>query len=133
MKNTRQPAPRNRTLRISEADSARLDRTLLCPEGPLSLSGITDRVIRGDLFQVLDFLPDGFADLLFLDPPYNIDKDFHGMRFAARNSALYLDYLRSWFPRMMRLLKPTASVYLCGDWRSAAAASRRKSRRPRGG
>ena len=33
----------------------------------------------------------------------------------------YYEYLDSWLPDMLRLLKPTASVYLCGDWMCSAA------------
>ena len=28
---------------------------------------------------------------------------------------------KHWLPRLVKLLKPTASIYICGDWRSAAA------------
>ncbi|GHT22879.1 hypothetical protein FACS189419_06040 [Planctomycetales bacterium] len=37
------------------------------------------------------------------------------------NVLLTADYLRSWLPEMKRLLRPTGSIYVCGDWRSAAA------------
>ena len=33
----------------------------------------------------------------------------------------YAEWLESWFPKLMRTLKPTASVYICGDWRSSSA------------
>jgi site-specific DNA-methyltransferase (adenine-specific) len=29
--------------------------------------------------------------------------------------------MESWLKKMMRLLKPTASIYICGDWRSSSA------------
>ena len=32
-----------------------------------------------------------------------------------------MEWLESWLPKMIRLLKPGASVYICGDWRSSTA------------
>jgi site-specific DNA-methyltransferase (adenine-specific) len=29
--------------------------------------------------------------------------------------------LESWFPKLVRLLKPNASLYLCGDWKNTSA------------
>jgi site-specific DNA-methyltransferase (adenine-specific) len=36
----------------------------------------------------------------------------------------YVEWLDSWLSQTIRLLKRTASVYICGDWRSAAAIQR---------
>jgi len=85
------------------------------------LAGLLDRTVCADLFDVLDLLPKGFADLLFLDPPYNLDKDFGGLRFSRRDGASYLAWLRSWLPRLVPALRPGASIYLCGDWESSGA------------
>ena len=115
-------APRNRTLTLNSGEKASLAKQILRPSAQkLSPADITDRVILGTVPRVLEQLPDSFADLLFLDPPYNLSKDFGGLRFAAVGEEAYLRYLESWFPALLRLLKPTASVYLCGDWRSSAA------------
>lgn len=32
----------------------------------------------------------------------------------------YAAWMESWLRPLIRLLKPTASVYICGDWRSCA-------------
>ena len=64
-------------------------------------------------------LPGEFADLLILDPPYNLAKNFHGLKFSKTTGAAYLAYLQSWFPKIIKTLKPDGSVYLCGDWKSA--------------
>lgn len=115
-----QRAGRNRTLSLSAAEMERLRGKLLFPERPLSCGELEGRVLCGDLFRLLDFLPDRFVDLLILDPPYNLSKDFHGNSFSRMSDEAYTDYLASWFPRLMRLLKPGASVYLCGDWHCSA-------------
>jgi len=120
----RQRASRNRTLTLTRAEKALLSKRLLLPRSEkFSLEEITDRVLQGTVPDVLDLLPDSFVDLLFLDPPYNLSKNFNGLHFSAVDPDAYLRYLESWFPRLLRLLKPSASVYLCGDWRSAAACS----------
>ena len=31
----------------------------------------------------------------------------------------YASWVSSWLPRLLPILKPTASVYICGDWRSS--------------
>lgn len=58
---------------------------------------------------------------MFADPPYNLTKEFGSERFRVRPSAEYEDWLDSWLRLCLPLLKPTASVYICGDWRSGAA------------
>jgi len=88
---------------------------------PTSLPAIENKTICGDLFRIIDWLPDCFADLLFLDPPYNLDKNFNGNTFRRATLAEYSRWIDSWLPRLIRCLKPTAGVYICSDWRSSAA------------
>ena len=112
-------APRNRTLTVlkNECDILR-KRIFFHPKDTLLPSQIVNKTICGDLFTVLGLLPNEFADLLIIDPPYNLDKNFHGYRFSKTNDENYLEYLKSWFPRLMNTLKPNGSVYICGDWKS---------------
>lgn len=119
----KQRAERNRTLTITEAERCRLAARLVRGDGrrSLPLNEIVDRTIHGDTFAVLATLPSAFADLIIVDPPYNLSKDFHGMKFKASSEGDYREYLRSWFPEVCRLLKPNGSLYLCGDWRSTSA------------
>ncbi len=93
-------------------------------EGPLSPSSIMNRTICSDLFAVIDRLPASFVDLLVIDPPYNLYKDFHGLRFSQSDDDAYFEYLRSWFPGILKALKPNGSIYLCGDWESASCLYR---------
>jgi site-specific DNA-methyltransferase (adenine-specific) len=85
---------------------------------------VRDRVFRGDIFTALPHLPDGFVDLLFADPPYNLTKNFNDRRFRKTSLDQYEEWLDSWLAPMARLLKPTASVYICGDWECSAAIHR---------
>lgn len=108
-------AVRNRTLTLSAEERSRLIASLPAAAAPLSAPEVTGRIFCGDLMTAVDFLPPQFVDLLFLDPPYNLTRDFGNVKFNRRGDDAYLDYVESWFPRLLRLLKPTASVYLCGD------------------
>lgn len=114
-------APRNRTLTLSEEETARYQQQLLRLSEPASIDQILNRTINQDLFEILDWLPPGCVDLLFIDPPYNLTKSFGQTQFRERSIAAYQHWLESWLPKLLQVLKPTASVYICGDWRSAAA------------
>jgi len=113
-------AERNRTLCLTEEQRAELEKQLESISGPVETEAVTNRIFHNDLMEILDFLPSGFIDLLILDPPYNLDKDFHGFKFLRQKAAAYQNYLESWFPKLLRCLKPDATVYLCGDWRSTS-------------
>lgn len=113
-------SPRNRTLVLSSEREQELRKRLKPLSAPASAKELENKIFCCDLMKALDFLPDSFVDLMILDPPYNLDKDFHGLHFARRDSDSYLKYLESWFPKLMRCLKPDASVYLCGDWSCSA-------------
>lgn len=117
-------APRNRTLCIDEAESAVLRRHLIVPNGHRKLSGTANRVICGDAFHALKLLPHNSFDLLFADPPYNLTKDFGTEKFKRTSLDDYENWLRSWLRLCVPLLKRNASVYICGDWRSASAIER---------
>lgn len=114
-------AERNRTLQLS-AEQLELYRSrLFRPKCKLDEETLRDRILCGDFFDIVDLLPDAFADLMIIDPPYNMDKNFHGLNFNRKNDDGYLSYLDSWFPKLLRLLKPDASLYLCGDWLCSSA------------
>jgi site-specific DNA-methyltransferase (adenine-specific) len=61
-------------------------------------------------------LQKGLADLLVLDPPYNLNKRFGDTNFARRPVDEYADWLGEVLDAMLPLLKPTGTVYVCGDW-----------------
>ena len=117
-------APRNRTISLSRADEARFGEVLDAE----AARDTRDAVIRADAFELLPTLPENSYDLLFADPPYNMAKTFGGERTRTRTDEDYEDWLDSWLQLCVPLLKPTASVYLCGDWRSGAAIQRAGSR-----
>jgi site-specific DNA-methyltransferase (adenine-specific) len=114
-------ARRNRTITLSAEEISFYQKRLIKLSGKVSLEEIEDRTINQDLFAVLDWLPDSFVDLLFIDPPYNLTKSFNSHTFRERSIEGYAKWFESWFSKLLRTLKPTASVYVCGDWRSSTA------------
>ena len=111
---TAKRAPRNRTLTLSAERLAQLRKKLECPETNLSAETMRDRIFCGDFFRLIHLFPAHCADLMVIDPPYNLSKNFHGLNFSRKKDAGYLEYLESWFPGLLRLLKPGGSVYLTG-------------------
>jgi site-specific DNA-methyltransferase (adenine-specific) len=73
---------------------------------------------------VLPFLPKGSVDLLVVDPPYNLTKAFNASTFRRQSLAEYEDWLHSWLSLVPPLLKPSASVYVCSEWRSSGVVQR---------
>src|SRR5215213_5204789 len=117
----KQRAPRNRTIDLSP-EEVELYRERLVFED--DLSDFRNKIICGDAFEVLKKLPAGAFDLLFADPPYNLTKNFGENSFKQTSLDEYEAWLEAWLKDCARLLKKTASVYICGDWRSAAAIQR---------
>jgi len=121
---TKKRAPRNRTLTLTDDERQRYASQLVQQDGAASPDEILDKTIHQDVFAVLDWLPEHSIDLLFVDPPYNMAKSFNGRAFDAMSLDSYEAWMESWFVPLMRALKPTASVYVCGDWRSSAPVQR---------
>ena len=119
-------SPRNKTIALDEKEGKRyLKRCINAgkdnPVRKYGLSGLTDRTVLGDSLRLMSMLPEGFADLVIADPPYNMDKDFNGNRFKKTSDDAYREYTREWIKKLLPLLKDTGTVYVCCDWRSSNA------------
>lgn len=122
----KQRASNNRTLTLEDAERPALRAKLKSIEDlrQNQLCSWLDAVICAEMMEAMQWVPDEMADLIILDPPYNLTRDFGGSSFTARNDQEYEDYLRSWMHAVCQKLKPTGSLYLCGDWRCTAAMQR---------
>ncbi len=120
----KQRAPRNRTLTLSKQEQAVLSQRLLRTPLPTGAQELADQVVCGDSLALFSQLPKGFVDLLILDPPYNLNKQFGSESFREMSLAEYEAWFEGWFASLLPLLKPTASLYVCGDWKSSAAIQR---------
>ena len=113
-------AGRNRTLTLTTEERLHYTTTLKKLTTPQTdLEQVVDSIILGDTWQTLALLPRHSVDLLVVDPPYNLTKVFNSNTFASRSSTAYAEWLETWFTLVLPLLKPTASLYICGDWRSS--------------
>ena len=81
-------------------------QSLRLGEKKASLEEVMDRVILGDSLKIMDQLPRGFADLLIVDPPYNLAKDYHGNQFLPKSWEEYREYTVKWLEKALPLLKP---------------------------
>lgn len=125
MTNTeRSRAPRNRTLSLTGAERRQYEARLLRLTGTVSLDDLLGRTICQDIFSTFPLLPLSSIDLLIADPPYNLNKTFNQTSFSNLSLSEYERWLELWIAPMVRLLKPTASIYVCGDWRSSTAIQR---------
>lgn len=78
-----------------------------------------NKTVVGDTFIALKKIPDKSVDLLIVDPPYNLFKDFHGNGFSKTTDEKYADYTENWINAVKPKLKDSASIYVCCDWKSA--------------
>lgn len=115
---------RNKTLILTPEEEVVYSGRLMHPgqeKDSMCLSGLVDKIINADLFTTLPLIGSGFADLLIIDPPYNLDKDFHGNNFSARTNNEYISYVESWMPSVLACAKSDATIYVCCDWKSSSA------------
>ena len=127
----KQKAARNKTIDFTlEEGHVYLERCILAENGDqlktalqdgstMTPDVLYDQYIIGDTFQVMKELPPNFVDLLIVDPPYNLAKDYHGNKFNAVGREEYREYTIKWVREVLPLLKKTASIYVCCDWRSS--------------
>lgn len=110
-------AKNNRTTFVTEEEMPLLRKKLI------SASDIKDdfynKTIFGQLEEVAPKLPSGFVDLLFIDPPYNLNKDFGNNKFSVKKENEYEDIFEKWLLSVVHTLKDNASVYVCCDWKSS--------------
>lgn len=89
----------------------------------------TDIVHRGDCIEVLRSLPDASVDMVFADPPYNLQ--LGGDLLRPDNSkvdavdddwdqfesfATYDAFCRDWLKECRRVLKPEGSIWVIGSY-----------------
>ncbi len=76
-------------------------------------------IVIGDTFSAIKKIKDKSIDLLIVDPPYNLNKNYHGNRFKQSNDDEYFIYTEKWISAVKPKLKSSASIYVCCDWKSA--------------
>jgi site-specific DNA-methyltransferase (adenine-specific) len=114
-------AQRNRTVTLTRTETERFRKDLTFISKPVDATVLVDRIVNQDIFQVFDFLPNDFVDLLILDPPYNLNKTFTSITFRKKSITKYAQWFEGLFIKLLPVLKDTASVYVCSEWYSSTA------------
>ena len=110
---------RNKTITLSEKEIEHYCNNSITLDKEASLENIRNKTIKGDTFDVIKYLPNQFVDLLIVDPPYNISKNYNGNNFKKMSNDEYIKYTEEWISGIMHTLKKTASIYVCCDWKSS--------------
>lgn len=94
-----------------------------------AISHYLDRVIQDDCVKVMGELPAGSVDLIFADPPYNMQLgtelwrpnntkvdpvDDHWDQFASFKA--YDDFTRQWLLAARRVLRDTGTIWVIGTY-----------------
>ena len=107
-------AGRNKTLMVSAEEIEKY-----VSQAKKTSISLENQILWEDAFVAMDLLPDNFADLIVVDPPYNLTKNFSSCVFREMKSEKYEEWLDSWISKLPRLLKDGGSVYICSDWKSS--------------
>ncbi len=70
-----------------------------------------NKIIQGDCLEIMNKLPDNSVDITFADPPFNLRKKYNGYR-DNKDFTSYLDWCRQWIYEMVRITKPTGSIFI---------------------
>ena len=114
-------AHRNRTITLSRAETDHYGKDLIHISKPVNIDALGNKIVNQDIFDILGLLPEGFVDLLILDPPYNLTKTFTSTTFRKKSIAKYAEWFENLLVRLLPTLKNTASVYVCSEWCSSTA------------
>ncbi len=116
------------TSRIQVLRTGRSDRTR--PHtSPTALDAVIDRVLLGDCVENLRALPSASVDLVFADPPYNLQlagqltRPDHSVVDAVDDAwdqfesfAVYDAFTRDWLTECRRVLKPNGTLFVIGSY-----------------
>lgn len=114
-------ADRNKTIDITVEEGKEYFERCITISEKKTIDGVLDKTIIGDTFETLKLLPEKSVDLLIVDPPYNLDKNFNGKKFKKTSDDMYEEYTESWISLVIPLLKDNATIYVCCDWQSSPA------------
>lgn len=70
------------------------------------------KLINADVFLGLDSIPNNSVDLVFIDPPYNIGKNFNTTQDKWKTDKDYLMWAYKWIDMCIEKLKNNGSLYI---------------------
>lgn len=69
------------------------------------------KIINSDVIDALSTIEDNTIDLIFIDPPYNLDKKYKGTSDFWNTEKDYLDWCYQWLELSINKLKKDGSLY----------------------
>ena len=116
----KEKAARNKTIDFTLDEGRQyLEKCIYVNNTVEKVETVLNKFIIGDCVKVMEKLPNKFVDLLIVDPPYNLAKDYHGNKFNRKSQDEYREYTVRWLEKVIPLLNDTASIYVCCDWKSS--------------
>jgi modification methylase len=100
-----------------------------CRNGDLTVKLPRNQILKGDCVEILNSLPEKSIDLIFADPPYNLQLknelhrpnmtrvdavDDHWDRFDSFET--YDEFTHSWLMACRRVLKSTGTIWVIGSY-----------------
>ncbi len=75
------------------------------------IDNFINQIVKGDCLELFKDIPDNSVDMTFADPPFNLKK-----KYSSYNDSLefqeYLNWCEKWIAEMVRVTKPTGSIFL---------------------
>lgn len=72
-----------------------------------------NRIILGDATKELRRLPSDSCDVIIIDPPYNIGKNF-GNNLDKRELNEYVEWSKNWINESIRIMSPAGTMFIYG-------------------
>ena len=79
---------------------------------PVVLETAAGRLHKGDCLTLLATLPSESVDLVFADPPFNLNKDYGEEVDDDRRDTAYFAWSCAWLEQAVRVLKPGGALFL---------------------
>lgn len=92
----------------AEYDVLEKKREALEPSFATSLGSL----YRGDCIEIMRSLPDSSCDLIFADPPFNLDKLYPSEMDDNLRQEQYLEWCENWLDECVRLLREGGSLFV---------------------
>ena len=68
-------------------------------------------IYQGDCLELFKSIPDNSVDMTFADPPFNLKKNYNSYKDSLEFKE-YLDWCESWISEMVRVTKPSGSIFV---------------------
>lgn len=70
-----------------------------------------NKIIKCDCLELFKEIPDNSIDMTFADPPFNLKKKYNNYKDSLEYQE-YLNWCKLWISEMVRVTKPTGSIFL---------------------